>query len=184
MGPESLMVGSSSSSSVVRGGWEEIEAALETLSSASLPALVRRPLRMRVVEAEDEGRALDRMLLTRETAALELADVEVEVEEEAGAACRGVGALIGVVDADGAAAGGLVGGDICEEGIAWCGRVEASGCEKPVSIAVGEAKRRLSSSAEPATCVGGSGCCDIVLAELDVHAKKTKKATEPLVAVL
>lgn len=64
---------SSSSSSVVSWVWEA-DAAREYLSSASLPALERRPLRMRVVEAEEDGGALERVLLTRETAALEVAE--------------------------------------------------------------------------------------------------------------
>lgn len=55
------------------------------------------------------------MLLTRETAALEVA----EVGADAGAAWRGVGALIGVVDAVGAAAGGLAGYAACRDGATW-----------------------------------------------------------------
>jgi len=56
-----------------------------------------------VVDAEDEGGALERILLPRETAALEIA--ELEVGPDGGS--RGVGALMGVVDAEGAGSGGL-----------------------------------------------------------------------------
>lgn len=105
---------------------------------------------MRVVEAEDEGGALERMLPARETAALEVADTLAD------GAWRGVGALIGVVDAEGAA-----------EGCPCVVVVELSSspcnCWKPVSMGVGEAKMLcwwslLASSAE----IGG-GCSDILL---------------------
>lgn len=52
----------------------------------------------------EDGGALDRMLLTRETAALEVAEVVTGAE----GALRGVGALMGVGVSDGAAGEGPV----------------------------------------------------------------------------
>lgn len=106
IGPESLIMSSSSSSSVVMGACKadaDADAARWILSSASLPALERRPLRIRVVDAEDEGGPLERKLLPRETAVLEITEPEVGAD----GGSRGVGALMGVVDAEGAARGGL-----------------------------------------------------------------------------
>ena len=113
-------------------------------SSASLPALESRPFRIRVVEVEDDGGALERMLLTRETAALEVAEADVDAD----GAWSGAGALIGVEGAHGEAGVGplavavavavaVMDVDVAVAG-AGCGGM--FGRVKPVSMEVGEAK--------------------------------------------
>lgn len=83
------MADSCSSSSVVCGKCEVDDTLRAERSSASDPARVSKPLRIRVAEAEDG--VLPRMLLTREIAALEEAELLFD------AARTGVGALAVVI---------------------------------------------------------------------------------------
>lgn len=110
---------------------------------------------MRVVDTDDRGGALLRMLLPREAVAA------AGMGGGAEGACKGVGALMGVVDADNSGVGGPAAAVDVVPDAPSCEPPGA--CGKPESIGVGEANT-LSPSVLSAGEVGGYS--DILLTQV------------------